>query len=62
MGLLFTEPLVFYPEDILCGNEYLENLPMVRSFSRNVFWKIDIHKMSNNMERLQIRAKSFENI
>ena len=26
-----------------------------------MFWKIDVPKMSKNIERLQIRAKSFEN-
>ena len=27
-----------------------------------MFWKIDVPKMSKNIERLQIRAKSFERL
>ena len=39
-----------------------KTLQRLEAPARKVFWEIDVPKMSENIERLQIRAKSLENI
>ena len=39
----------------------LKTFSTIRSGSRKVFWKIVVPKMSKNIERSQIQAKSYEN-
>ena len=39
----------------------LKNFSTVRSDGGKVFWEISVRETLKNIERLQIRAKSFEN-
>ena len=62
ISLRISWPLVFCPEyNIFVEMIILKTFRTFKSGSWKVFWEIDLRKMSKNIERLQIRAKSFEN-
>ena len=62
MCLLFSERPVFCPEHVVFVEmNMLKTFTKVWSGNWIVFWEIYFPKMSRNIERLQIREKSFEN-
>ena len=59
---MFSWPLVFCPEYIVFVEmTILKNFLTVRNDSGKVFWEISVPEILKNIERLEIRAKSFEN-